>query len=155
MPITSLHAFLIHPGKNDPGAPRVSGDELDRDGKLFQLLEGIFSAEPDARDFEVTFNPAPDGTQQNDRRDLLLKHQQSGDLKSGMKIARRLQAVTDNRSGIGLLFLISGTRGLKHRVVVSRFPAAKLSSLRWMNRDWTSNSSSECLSGGCLPTRRS
>lgn len=123
MPVTSLHAFLIHPGKNNLDAPGISGNALGLEGKLFKLLDGIFSAEPDARDFAVTFNPAPDGTQQNECRDLLIAYYSDPSVQTGLKIAERLQNVTDNRSGMGLLFLIGGTRGLKHRLVVSRFPA--------------------------------
>ena len=123
MPITSLHAFLIHPGKHSPDAPAASGKELAQDGELYELLEGIFAAEPDKRDFDITFNPTAAGVKQNACRDLLLGYQQNPALESGLMIAQRLQGVTDNRSGMGLLFLICGTHGPKHRLVVSRFPA--------------------------------
>jgi hypothetical protein len=86
------------------------------------MLNGIFDGDTSSRDFEVTFNPAPDGTQINDCRDLMAAFQTSPTLKNGLKIAKRLQASTDGRSGIGLLFLLSGTHGLKQRLVVSRFP---------------------------------
>lgn len=89
------------------------------------MLNEIFSGEPSARDFEVTFNADADGKQINQCRTLLVEFQASPTLDGGKKIAERLQEVTDNRSGIGLLFLISGTFGLKERLVVSRFPTDK------------------------------
>lgn len=123
MAITSLHAFLIHPGKHSADAPLPSGKELAQAGELYDLLESIFSAAPDKRDFDITFTPAAGGVQQNACRDLLVGYQQSPTLQTGLLIAQRLQGATDNRSGMGLLFLICGTHGLLHRLVVSRFPA--------------------------------
>lgn len=86
------------------------------------MLDDIFSGDSTARDFEVTFNPAADGTQVNDCRDLLIEFEAKPTESNGLLVAERLQSVTDNRSGIGLLFLISGTVGLKRRLVASRFP---------------------------------
>lgn len=91
-------------------------------GKLFDMLNDIFSGDTSSRDFDITFNPAPDGTQDNECRDLMISFQARPTVRSGAKIASRLQDATDGRSGIGLLFLLSGTHGLKQRLVVSRFP---------------------------------
>ncbi|AMO72697.1 hypothetical protein AZE99_13300 [Sphingorhabdus sp. M41] len=85
------------------------------------MLKAIYSAGPDARDFDITFN-SNSGSQQNDCRDLMIAYQQDPKKKNGRAIAQRLQSMTDNRSGIGLLFLISGNYGLNERLVVSRFP---------------------------------
>ncbi|MDG2535382.1 hypothetical protein P6144_17105 [Sphingomonas sp. HITSZ_GF] len=105
------------------GGSSISGKEIaGGTGKLFDMLAGIFSGEASPRDFEITFNAAPDGGQVNECRDLLVAFEASPSLASGHLIAERLQGVTDNRSGIGLLFLLAGTQGLKKRVVVSRFP---------------------------------
>lgn len=41
----------------------------------------------------------------------------------GRKIAERLQTITTNRSGLGLLFLMQGKARGSHKLVVSRFPA--------------------------------
>jgi hypothetical protein len=68
------------------------------------------------------FNPMPDGTQDNECRNLLISFQEGPSIATGLPIAQRLQDVTDNRSGIGLLFLLSGDHGLKRRVIASRFP---------------------------------
>jgi hypothetical protein len=113
VPIANAFAYLIHPGKGATGAQPISGKEvLMGAGKLFDMLNGIFDGDTSSRDFEVTFNPAPDGTQINDCRDLMAAFQTSPTLKNGLKIAKRLQASTDGRSGIGLLFLLSGHTGL-------------------------------------------
>jgi hypothetical protein len=121
--IKAIHAFLIHPGKGVATPAAISGKKLDQSGKLFELLRSIFMSGPDKRDFEVTFKHATGGTQQNDCRDDMIKYATDPTLPNGRAIAKRLQAATDNRSGIGLLFLICGDHGLKRRLIVSRFPA--------------------------------
>ena len=123
MALKAIHAFLIYAGKGDAKASAISGSKLAQSGKLFELLRSIYVADPDRRDFEVTFKPTPDGKQQNDCRDDMVAYATNPTLKNGRAIAKRLQSVTDNRSGIGLLFLMNGTHGLKRRLVVSRFPA--------------------------------
>jgi hypothetical protein len=52
----------------------------------------------------------------------MIDFQASPSASTGLPIAQRLQAVTDNRSGTGLCFLLGGNHGLKKRVVISRFP---------------------------------
>lgn len=84
------------------------------------MLEGIFAGRAGSHDFEVTFNS--DGTQENACRSLLIDFQDRPTIETGLPIAQRLQLATDNRSGIGLLFLLVGDHGLKRRLVVSRFP---------------------------------
>lgn len=123
MSILHAFAFLIPPGKGAKGGGAISAKELAMGtGKLSDMLGSIFSSDPSSRDFEITFNPAADGTQQNDCRDLLITFEANPTATNGLRIAERLQAATDNRSGIGLLFLLLGTGGPKKRLVVSRFP---------------------------------
>jgi hypothetical protein len=118
----SIHAYLVHPGKGvTPLA--IVGEKLTGGGKLYDMLTGIFSATPDSKDFEVSFNHGANGAQQNACRDLMIAHATAPTIGNGRAIATRLQGVTDNRSGIGLLFLMNGQHGTKNRLVVSRFPA--------------------------------
>ena len=122
MGINKAHAFLIHPSKGDVVIP-VSGKALTMGpGKLFDMLNGIFTSEPTSRDFEVTFNPSASDQQFNECRDLMIAYQTNPTDAAGLAIAERLQSCTDNRSGIGLLFLLAGNHGLIQRLVVSRFP---------------------------------
>lgn len=123
MAIKAIHAFLIYPGKGVSEPPAISGKKLEQSGKLFELLRSIFIAGSDNRDFEVMFKPASDGSQKNECRDAMIAYVTQSSLAHGRVIAKRLQDATDNRSSIGLLFLISGEHGLKKRLVVSRFPA--------------------------------
>lgn len=123
MPIIKAFAFLIPPGKGVSAAPAISSKEiLIGTNKLSTMLSGIFVDDPGVHDFEITFNPAPDGTQVNECRNLMLAFQASPSAATGLHIAERLQAVTDKRSGTGLLFLLAGNHGVKQRVVTSRFP---------------------------------
>ncbi|MEY4237900.1 MAG: hypothetical protein RL339_501 [Pseudomonadota bacterium] len=123
MTTPTFSAFLIHPAKGNDSAPEIVGNLVPGSGKLFDMLSAIFHAKPDGRDFEVTFDPNDDGSQQNDCRDLFLAATSSPGLATATPIAKRLQLVTDNRSGIGLLFVMVGQHGTKNRIVVSRFPA--------------------------------
>ena len=86
------------------------------------MMTEVFGSNPNARDFEVTFNANGVGQQANECRDLMVAYQANPTLANGDKIASRLQLYTDNRSGIGLLFLLAGAINSKHRLVVSRFP---------------------------------
>lgn len=123
MPIARAFAYLIAPGKGLKIPPAIGSREIVLSpGKLTSMLEGIFGGAAGPHDFEVTFNPMPDGTQQNACRNLLIHFQGKPSLATGLPIAQRLQMATDNRSGIGLLFLLVGDHGLKRRLIVSRFP---------------------------------
>jgi hypothetical protein len=123
MTITNAFAYLIAPGKGLQSAPAISSKEIAIEkNKLSAMLATIFADEPGAHDFEITFSPMPDGTQVNECRNLMLAFQAIPTVATGLPIAQRLQAATDNRSGTGLFFLLSGTHGLKKRLVMSRFP---------------------------------
>lgn len=123
MPIAKAFAYLIPPGKGLQKAPTIGSNEIAlSSGKLVNMLEGIFSGSAGPHDFEITFNAAPDGSQENKCRSLFIDFQDSPKIDTGLPIAQRLQLTTDNRSGIGLLFLLIGDHGLKKRLVASRFP---------------------------------
>jgi len=118
-----ISPFLIHPGKGEDTPTQIVGNSVPQSGKLFDMLCAIFHAQPDRRDFEISFDPNADGSQQNDCRDLFISAVSNPCLASSEPIADRLQIVTDNRSGIGLFFVMTGQHGVKYRIVVSRFPA--------------------------------
>jgi hypothetical protein len=123
MPISNAFAYLIAPGKRAKILPNISSKMITiQKNKLSDMLSGIFADEPDAHDFEITFNPAPGGTQVNECRSLMLAFHSAPSLATGLPIAQRLQKVTDHRSGTGLFFLLMGNHGLKQRLVMSRFP---------------------------------
>lgn len=123
MSIANAFAFLTPPGKGASGSAAISGKELViGPDKLSTMLAGIFSSNPSPRDFDITFNRSLAGKPENVCRSLLIAFNAKPDFSSALEIAKRLYSVTDNRSGLGLLFILSGTLALKQRVVVSRFP---------------------------------
>jgi hypothetical protein len=123
LPIEKAFAYLIPPGKGVKAAPLIGSNEIALgSGKLMNMLEGIFAGSAGPHDFEITFNAQPDGTQENGCRSLLIDFQEKPVISAGLPVAQRLQRATDNRSGIGLLFLLAGDHGLKKRVIASRFP---------------------------------
>lgn len=123
MPISKAFAYLIHPGKSGKEPEPIGSKEISPGpGKLSGMLDGIFAGSTGPHDFEITFNSSSGGSKSNPCRDLVIGFQEAPSVKTGLPIAQRLQAATDNRSGIGLLFLLSGEHGLKKRLIASRFP---------------------------------
>jgi len=88
---------------------------------MFELLDGIYSRSEQECDIDIIFKPN-NGVQQNACRDLICAHLDNPTLPNGRVIAERLQANTDRRAGLGLLFVIVGKEGRDHKIVLSRFP---------------------------------
>lgn len=122
MSVQRIHTFLVHPAKGLGGKPHIIGTEVPLNGKMFNLLDGIYAKSDHECDVDIKFSPTTDGKQQNDCRDLIVAYLAKPDLPKGRKIAERLAAHTDGRSGLGLLFLIAGKLGHEHKILLSRFP---------------------------------
>lgn len=123
MPVEHIHSYLVHVGKGREAAPEIGGTEIPLEHKLFKFLDEIYSRADDECDIDISFNPDGDGNQQNPCRDLVINYLNEPSIEKGRRIAERLETVTTNRSGLGLLFLITGTEGLHTKIVISRFPA--------------------------------
>ena len=124
MKISVIHSFLVHPDKGAEEPSPIRGTAVTGEGQLVKMLTGIFDRSPSECNFDIAFSPGDEGEQQNDCRDALLAFVKKPTKAHGLKIAERLQAVTTHRSSLGLLFLILGGDGSKHkRLVLSRFPA--------------------------------
>jgi hypothetical protein len=121
--IEHINTYLVHAGKGADDSPLIGGTSVKLEGLLFKLLQEIYSRSNDECDIDISFNPRPDGTQQNPCRDLIANYMGDPTLPRGRLIAERLEKVTTRRSGLGLLFLITGKEGRDHKVVISRFPA--------------------------------
>jgi hypothetical protein len=121
--VQHIHAFLVHPGKGAGRTKRpMNGTEIKLNHPTFNLLNDIYTRSEQECDIDIMFRPRRDGTQQNDCRDLLVGYLGNPDLPTAQLIAERLRDTTDGRSGPGLLFLIRGIEGTRHKVVISRFP---------------------------------
>lgn len=120
--IHSIHSFLIHPGKGAESPHDINGAAVPKSGKLFSMLQPIFDRAAEDCPHNIAFNPQ-NGHQKNDCRDALITYIKNRDLDHGRDIAKRLQAVTTHRSGLGLLFLVTGEAKGETKIVVSRFPA--------------------------------
>ena len=122
MPVRRIHAFLVHPGKAGDADP-IGGTEVPLEGKFFRLLDGVYQKSNFECETDIVFNQGADGEQTNACRSLVVDYLRRTSLVRGRRIAERLQGVTTHRSGLGLLFLITGTEGLESKIVISRFPA--------------------------------
>lgn len=122
MTIQHIHTFVVHPRKGATATSQINGTTLKLEGKMFDLLSNIYSKSDQESDVDITFVPNNSGEQQNDCRDLICSYLNSPTLALGRALAERLERNTDGRSGIGLLFLISGKQGREHKIVISRFP---------------------------------
>jgi len=123
MELDSIHSFLVHPGKNLEEPLEISGTLVDKAGRLFDMLKKVFDNAEEECQHDIAFSPDDDGKQRNECRDLILSYIKNSDLTHGRHLAKKLQAVTTNRSGLGLLFLMMGESKGEIKIVVSRFPA--------------------------------
>ena len=123
VPILVAHSFLTHPGKALDPQPQIGGTSIRGGSRMFTMLEDLYARTEQECDIDISFNPAPSGKQGNAVLSLFLSYLDEHAIGDGRKIAERLQSMTTNRSGLGLLFLVAGREGTRHRLVVSRFPA--------------------------------
>jgi hypothetical protein len=121
--ISRIYSYLVHAAKHEHVQPPIGGVQVQHQGKLFDMLSKLDTAARSECDIDIVFDPAEDGTQQNDCRDALLRHLQNPGMASGRAIASRLQRVTTRRSGMALVFVITGRDQHGHRLLISRFPA--------------------------------
>ena len=122
MPIQQIHTYLVHPGKGTAAGRQINGVAVPLRDSLFNLLDGIYSRSEQECEIDIIFRPTDGGLQQNDCRDLICAYLADPTLANGRAIAERLESQTDRRSGLGLLFLISGRESRDHKIVISRFP---------------------------------
>ena len=122
MPVQQIHTFLVRPGKGGREKLDINGTGVPLSGGMFNLLGGIYDRSNEECDIPISFRPTTDGKQQNDCRDLLIRHLGGRTLDTARLLAERLRDTTDGRSGLGLLFLIAGREGTNQKIVISRFP---------------------------------
>ncbi|HEX4304082.1 MAG TPA: hypothetical protein VHZ78_14895 [Rhizomicrobium sp.] len=122
MAIEHIHSFLVHPRKGIAEKRKIGGTTVQTSGKLFGLLSEIYLSSDAQCDIEIAFNQSATGVQANLCRDLIIDYLEGPTLVRGRRLAERLESMTTRRSGLGLLFVIAGTEGRDHKVVVSRFP---------------------------------
>ncbi|MEP2758842.1 MAG: hypothetical protein ABJP66_07210 [Hyphomicrobiales bacterium] len=123
MPIESIHTYLVHPNKKNVDAQAIVGSEVPHEGDMFALLKNVYEKADAECKIGIAFNRGADGAQVNARRDMLTAYAAAPSVASGHLLADNLATVTTRRSGLGLLFLIKGTEGHQHKVVISRFRA--------------------------------
>jgi len=124
MTVTSIHSFLVQPGKHLDPQPTVSGTAVAARGGLHSMLSELFTRTPSECDIEIVFRPNDAGQQQNECRECLEAFVRAPSVPNGRAVAERLQRVTTHRSGLGLLFLLAGSDSEgRHTLVISRFPA--------------------------------
>lgn len=123
VPISHIHTYLVHPAKGNPNPQPIGGSGVALSGKMYDLLQGVYDRSEKECNIAISFNMNSSGAQQNDCRDLVTDYLNGPNLKKGRQIAKRLADHTDNRSRLGLLFLIAGQEGLDRKIIISRFPA--------------------------------
>lgn len=118
--IPTIHSFLIYPGKNEKAQHALHGVQItNTDARLFGMLRAIFDGAERECKIEIIFSS---NNQQNDTRDDCISYIRHNSTSNAKKLAERLQVCTTKRSGLGLLFLMSGDSGSKRKLVLSRFP---------------------------------
>jgi hypothetical protein len=123
MELNSIHSFLVHPGRNLEEPPDINGAVVNHAGRLFDMLKKVFDNAEAECPHDIAFSADESGQQQNECRNAILAYLKKTDMTHGRLLAKRLQSVTTNRSGLGLLFLMMGAEKGETKIVVSRFPA--------------------------------
>lgn len=72
VPVEFIHSYLVYPGKGADSLPPIGGTTVPSEGKLFGLLNDIYSNSLNQCDIDIAFNASSAGTQQNPCRDLII-----------------------------------------------------------------------------------
>lgn len=122
--INNIFSYLTYPGKGKSSEDQIeiAGAVIPQQGRLHQMLTNVFARSETECDILIYF-PSFDGTQYNECRAEVVELLYNPGVATGRKLAQRLQAVTTNRSGLGLLFLTIGQLGTEMSLLISRFPA--------------------------------
>jgi hypothetical protein len=118
---SKILSYLVPPGKGQEEPEEVTGTAVPLSGSLFSMLSAVF--EKSEAECKVPIRFTTSGSQQNDVRDEVRDLLKTPTLAKGRKLAERLRGVSTGKSGLGLLFLMTGQEGGTHKIVLSRFPA--------------------------------
>ena len=123
MEIKNAFSFLVYPGKGLAEQPVVGGAKIPLSGKLFKMLSDLFAQADDECKIDICFTSQEEGKQFNERREQITAILNNPTIEKAQGLATHLQAVTTNRSGMGLLFLVLGENEKQKKIYISRFPA--------------------------------
>lgn len=125
MRIATAYSFLVHPSKHEEKQPEIGGTQVLLDGDLGFMLQNAFTRAVTECSIDIAFQMASDGSQENEIRDLVVQLVKVPSLERAKALAKKLQSVTTNRSGLGLFFVLIGDNeeGTRKRVYLARFPA--------------------------------
>lgn len=123
MNIVKIFSFLVYPAKGLDEQPAIGGTDVPLSGNLFRMLSEMFEKSDRECKIEISFEPSAQGEQRNDCRDEFIDFIRTEDISAAQVLARRLQSVTTNRSGLGLVFFILGRDGSNRKILIARFPA--------------------------------
>lgn len=125
MKVLKAYSFLVHPAKHLEEAPKIGGTEISLTHEVGVLLSSAFIRAENDCSLEISFDMASDGTQKNEIRDLVTDLLDKTSIIKARKLAQALQAVTTNRSGLGLLFVLTGQSddSKVKKIYLCRFPA--------------------------------
>lgn len=120
MKITTIHCFLVEPGKGEHNLPEMKRAKISLRGDLYDLLKSVFEEADTECNIPTQF--VSDGSQNNPVRSEIMSTIKSRRIDSTQKLAKRLQDSTNRQSGKGLVFFIFGNSGNSKKLVISRFP---------------------------------
>lgn len=123
MKIKKIFSYLAYPSKSQDSQPEIGGAVIPMSGKLFAMLNEIFTKSDKECNTPIVFVPDEEGKQYNQCRNEIIDLIKTPSVPAGRKIAERLQKVTTGKSGMGLLFIVVAKEGTKNKVMLSRFPA--------------------------------
>ena len=66
MEISSIHSFLIHPGKNLEERHEINGTAVTKTGRLFDMLKKVFDTAEEECQHDIAFVPDEEDEQRNE-----------------------------------------------------------------------------------------
>lgn len=122
--ITQIYSFLVSPGKGAEKVTAIAGASLPLKGKVHKMMKDIYDSSEVECKIPISFVMDEDGKQKSEARDEVVAFIEKPSKETGVVLAKRLQAVTTSKSGLGLLFLTIGTNSKEEpKLIISRFPA--------------------------------
>ncbi|MEM6410118.1 MAG: hypothetical protein AAF683_01125 [Pseudomonadota bacterium] len=119
--LDTIHSFLVKPRRGKE-PEEIVGTAVELDGPLHGMLSTLYNGTSTDCNIDIRFI-ASTGNQENEARALFIEYLEDRSLSNAAKIAEKLEQVTTGSSGMGLLFLLSGSNEKRNKFVISRFPA--------------------------------
>ena len=120
----NVHCYLVRPHRGQEEEPQeIRYTTIAMETRTWRFLSDVFEKSGSECDIDIDFISDENLGQQNTTRNAMIQYFLNPVMENGIVLAEILGLATPGNSGLGLLFLMTGQRDNRHRLVISRFPA--------------------------------